>query len=69
MTLSHIVRVNIADKRGQKKEVLQSKQMSLPKKLLTFFFGDFCDILVLKPGDSVKGIEIKETGYGGECRA
>jgi len=60
MNLSHIVRVNIADKCGQKKEVLQSKQMSLPKKLLTFLFGDFCDVLVLRPGDSVKGIEIKE---------
>ena len=65
MMLNHKVRINIADKRGGKQTVLQSSQMSIPKRLLTFFFGDFCDVLVLTPGESVRGIEIKEMRGGG----
>ena len=67
MMLNHKVRVNIADKHGSKQTVLQSSHMSMPKRLLTFIFGDFCEILVLAPGASVHGIEIKECrGDGGD---
>lgn len=65
MRLKHKVRINIADKNGKKQEVLQSEHRSLPKRLITFLFGDFCDVLVLTPGESVRGIEIKEMRGGG----
>lgn len=60
MRLKHKVRINIADKSGNKQEVLQSEHRSIPKRLLTFLFGEFCEILVLTPGETVQGIEIKE---------
>lgn len=60
MKLKHKVCINIADKNGNKQEVLQSEHRSIPKKLLTFLFGDFCEVLVLTPGETVQGIEIKE---------
>ena len=67
MKLKHKVRINVADKRGNKQEVLQSEHRSIPKRLLTFLFGEFCEILVLTPGKSVEGIEIKEMrGDGNE---
>ena len=65
MLPGHKVRINVANKRGGKQTVLQSRQVSLPKRLLTFFFGEFCDVLVLTPGESVRGIEIKEMRGGG----
>ena len=65
MLPGHKVRINVANKRSGKQTVLQSRQVSLPKRLLTFFFGDFCEILVLTPGSSVHGIEIKEMRGGG----
>ena len=65
MKLNHKVRINIADKHGGKQTVLQSRALSLPQRMLTFLFGDFCDILVLTPGNSVRGIEIREM-RGGE---
>ena len=65
MKLKHKVRINIADKNGNKQEVLQSEHRSIPKKLLTFLFGDFCEVLVLTPGETEQGIEIKE--MRGEC--
>ncbi len=67
MRLKHKVRINIADRSGNKQEVLQSEHRSIPKKLLTFLFGEFCEVLVLTPGESVQGIEIKEMrGDGNE---
>ena len=60
MRLKHKVRINIADKNGNKQEVLQSEHRSIPKKLLTFLWGDFWEVLVLTPGETVQGIEIKE---------
>ena len=67
MRLKHKVRINIADKNGNKQEVLQSEHRSIPNKLLTFLFGDFCELLVLTPGETVQGIEIREMrGDGNE---
>lgn len=65
MRLKHKVRINVADRSGNKQKVLQSEHRSIPKRLLAFLFGDFCEILVLTPGESVQGIEIRE--MQGEC--
>lgn len=60
MKWKHKIKINIADRNGHRQEILQSEQRSIPKRLLTFLFGEFCEILVLSPGESVQGIEIKE---------
>ena len=60
MKQNHKIRINIADKSGNKQKVLQSEHRSIPKRLLTFLFGEFCEVLVLTPGETVQGIEIKE---------
>ena len=68
MRLLHKVRINVADRHGHKQNILQSGHISIPKKLLTFLFGEFCEILVLTPGETVRGIEIQEI-RGGACHA
>ncbi len=60
MRLKHNVRINIADGKGRKQEVLRSTHRSLPRRLLTLLFGEFSQVLVLTPGETVEGIEIKE---------
>lgn len=60
MNLHHRVKINIADRSGQKKQVLESKNVHIPQRLLNFFFGEFCEVLVLTPGKSVRNIEIHE---------
>ena len=60
MNLQHKVRIHIADRNGNQKEVLRSGSKRIPKRLLTLLFGDFCEVLVLTPGETVKGIEIRE---------
>ncbi len=58
--MKHKVRINIADGNGQKQTVLQSKNLSIPKRLLNFLFGEYNQVLVLMPGETVEGIEIQE---------
>ena len=62
----HIVRINLASRRGDKQRVLTSTRVSLPRRLLRFLFGDFCQVLVLTPGETVEGIEINETRKSGD---
>ena len=56
----HTVKIAVADRNGNKEQVLTSTRLSLPKRLMRFLFGDFCHVLVLTPGETVKGIEINE---------
>lgn len=60
MSFRHKVRINLEDQEGHKQMILQSESICLPKKLLTLLFGEFTDVLVLTPGDTVRGIEIRE---------
>ncbi len=62
----HIVRINIASRRGDKQRVLTSTRVSLPRRLLRFLFGDFCQVLVMTPGETVEGIEINEMRKAGD---
>ena len=61
----HTVKINIADRRGDQRRVLTSTRVSLPRRLLRFLFGNFCQVLVLTPGETVEGIEINETRRDG----
>ena len=62
----HIVKINIASRRRDKQRVLTSTRVSLPRRLLRFLFGDFCQVLVLAPGETVDGIEINEMRKAGD---
>lgn len=43
MTLKHRVRINVCDEHGRKQPVLRSGTARLPKRLLKWLFGDFCE--------------------------
>ena len=60
MTLKHRVRINVCDEHGRKQPVLRSGTARLPKRLLKWLFGDFCEVLVLTPGKTVGEVEIHE---------
>ena len=66
MNLQHKVQINVARKDGsQKKAIIKSGISKIPQRLLNFLFGEFTEILVLTPGQSVQSVEIHEIGKGG----
>ena len=66
MNLQHKVQINVARKDGsQKKAIIKSGVSKIPQRLLNFLFGEFTEVLVLTPGQSVQSVEIHEIGKGG----
>ena len=66
MNLQHKVQINVARKDGsQKKAVIKSGITKIPQRLLNFLFGEFTEVLVLTPGQSVQSVEIHEIEKGG----
>ena len=60
--LRHKVRVNVKDSDGEKHNVITGSTMRLPARLIKFLFGELEEIMVIAPGRSVEGIEIREIG-------
>lgn len=64
MTLKHKVCINVTDPNGRKRMVLKSGVRKLPMRLIRFLFGDCTQVVVLKPGQSVEAVEVKEMPEG-----
>ena len=58
MGIRHRVRINIAD--SKKEHVLEAAHTTLPRRLLKILFGDFTNIYLLSPGQSIESVEIHE---------
>ena len=68
MALKHKVVINVSDSGGRKRNVLKGADMKLPARLLRFLFGDFTQVYLLAPGQTVESVDIKEVREG-ECAA
>lgn len=64
MALKHKVCINVTAPNGRKRMVLQSGVRNLPMRLVRLLFGDCTQIVVLKPGQTVEAVEIKEVPEG-----
>jgi hypothetical protein len=60
--LRHKVRVNVKDSGGEKRNVVTGTTLRLRARLIRFLFGDLAEVMVITPGKSVEGIEIREVG-------
>ena len=68
MALEHKVVINVSDSGGRKRNVLKGADMKLPARLVRFLFGDFTQVYLLAPGQTVESVDIKEVREGG-CAA
>lgn len=64
VAMKHKVSILVAGPGGQK-NVLAGAQRRLPVRLLRFLFGDFTQVYLLSPGESVESVEIHEVREGG----
>ena len=62
MGLKHKIRINVVTDDGEKENVLQGGLRYLPYRLLQFLFGGSAQVLVLKPGQTVSSVEVREIG-------
>ena len=67
MGIKHKIVINVSDPQGKKTTVLKGADMTMPARLLRFLFGDFTQVYLLAPGQTVESVAIKEVEGGGEA--
>ena len=65
MALKHRVNINVLRPDGEREPVLRSGRMNLFGRALSKITGSKVGVLVIMPGESVDGIEIREVQTGG----
>ncbi len=65
MALKHKIVINVSDPSGKRTTVLRGADMRLPSKIVKFLFGDFTQVYLLAPGQTVDSVDVKEIKEGG----
>ncbi|MBS5369954.1 hypothetical protein [Phascolarctobacterium faecium] len=68
MAVKHKVTINVSDHNGGSTMVLQGAKMKLSERIIRFFFGEFTQVYLLKPGQSVESVDVRELREGGTVR-
>lgn len=58
MAIKHKIVINVSDPNGRKVNVLKGADVKLPTRLLRFLFGDFTQVYLLSPGQTVESVDI-----------
>jgi len=66
MAVKHKVTINVSDSTGRKVTVLRGADMKLPARIVRFLFGDFTQVYLLKPGQTVESVDVREVKEGGK---
>lgn len=65
MGLKHKITINVSDPSGKKATILRGADIRLPVKIVKFLFGDFTQVYLLAPGQTVESVDVKEIKEGG----
>ena len=66
MAVKHKIVINVSDSSGRQENVLKGADVKLPARLLKFLFGEFTQVYLLSPGQTVESVDIREVEEGGE---
>ena len=66
MAVKHRIVINVSGSGGRRKNVLKGADVKLPARLLKFLFGEFTQVYLLSPGQTVESVDIREVEEGGE---
>ena len=69
MAMKHRITIYVTDPNGKKAAVLRGADMRLPARLVRFLFGDFQQVYLLSPGQTVESVNISEVKEGGKTDA
>ena len=64
--MKHKITINVTDRCGKKSTVIKGASTKLPERILKFLFGDFTQVYLLAPGQSVISVDVNEMKEGGK---
>ena len=65
MAVKHKIVINVSDSSGRMENVLKGADVKLPARLRKFLFGEFTQVYLLSPGQTVESVDIREVEKGG----
>lgn len=65
MALKHRITINVTDPHGKTGTVLKGADARLPARLARFLFGGYTQVYLLKPGQPIESVDVKEVKEGG----
>lgn len=65
MAIKHNVKINVTDENANNVKILRGAQLTLPQKIIKFLFGDYRQVFLLDPGQSVQSVDVKKIKEGG----
>lgn len=67
MALKHKITINVTDARGKHTTVLRGARRRIPERLVRFLFGDYTQVYLLAPGQTVESVDVREVKEGGSA--
>lgn len=67
MALKHKITINVTDAKGRHTTVLRGAKRSIPERLVRLLFGDFTQVYLLAPGQTVESVDVREVKEGGNA--
>lgn len=65
MALKHRITINVTDRYGRTETIFNGVDVRLLARLIRFLFGNFTQVYLLKPGQLVEPVDVKEVKEGG----
>lgn len=65
MAVKHKVIINVSNESGRKSTVLRGANRKLQTRIIRFLFGDFTQVYLLKRGQIVESVDVREIKEGG----
>lgn len=67
MGIKHKITIHVSDPKGKSKTILKGANMKLPAaRIVRLLFGDYQQIYLLSPGQTVESVGIKEISTKGD---
>lgn len=63
--MKHQVVINVSKPTGEKTPVLKAAQLTLPSRIIQWLFGEYTQVYLLKPGQTIESVDVKELEIGG----
>ena len=67
MALKHKITINVTDAGGKHTTVLRGARRRIPERLVRFLFGDYTQVYLLAPGQTVESVDVREVKEGGSA--
>ena len=58
--MKHQVIINVVKENGEKLPVVKGAIRTLPRKIVEWLFGEYTQVYLLKPGETVSSVDIVE---------